>query len=919
MSDLVLRPQELGIGRLFDSVRDAVIVATAETGRIVLWNPAASEVFGYSLPEALDMNVEALVPEPLRSQHRAGLSRYRDTGHGPYVDSAEVLELPAVCKGGEEIYIELTLSPLEPVHDSKAEGRFVLAIIRDVTERKRAEEALRASESELRTLFAAMTDVICVLDNEGRYLDIAPTNPSLLYRPPAELMGRKLHEVFPKEKADTFLVSIRRALETHQAAEFEYTLEIGGREIWFAATVSPMVEDRVLWVARDITKRKEAEEALRQSEERYRLVAKATNEAIWDSDVLADRQKWDGALEAMFGYPAGLETNTAWWEDHVHPQDRERVLAGINTVLHSGGEMWSEEYRFRRADGEYSSVVDRAYVVRNAEGEAVRVIGSMMDVTERKEAEEEIRRLNQSLERRVEERTAELEAAVAELRENERRLRESEERYRLVVEASNDGIFDWDLRTNELFWNDRLFEIMGLSGEEVSPTFGLFVELLHPDDKQRTLDAVTAHLEHGSEYDVECRLHRSDGSYRFCHVRGEAQRGENGVPTRMTGVVEDVTERKRAEEALRTSETRFRALVEQIPAITYIEAVDNEEPTTEFLYVSPQIETMFGYSPEEWVADPGLFPKHLHPEDRERVLAEDARTEATGEPFRTEYRQYTRDGRLVWVRDEAVLVHDEAGEPLYWLGIQMDITERKLAEERQAELVEELRRSNAELEQFAYVASHDLQEPLRMVASYTQLLGRRYKGRLDDDADEFIDYAVDGANRMQTLINDLLTYSRVGTRGRELVPTDTHAAFEAACANLRTAIEESGATVTSEELPVVMGDHTQLVQLFQNLLANAIKFRSEEPVEVHVGAERREGEWLLWVADNGIGIDEHYAERIFRIFQRLHGKGEYSGTGIGLAVCKKIVERHGGRIWVESSPGRGATFYFTLRPLENGA
>jgi PAS domain S-box-containing protein len=156
MSDLVLRPQELGNGRLFDSVRDAVIVATAETGRIVLWNPAASEVFGYSLPEALDMNVEALVPEPLRSQHRAGLSRYRDTGHGPYVDSAEVLELPAVCKGGDEIYIELTLSPLEPVHDSKAEGRFVLAIIRDVTERKRAEEALRASESELRTLFAAI-------------------------------------------------------------------------------------------------------------------------------------------------------------------------------------------------------------------------------------------------------------------------------------------------------------------------------------------------------------------------------------------------------------------------------------------------------------------------------------------------------------------------------------------------------------------------------------------------------------------------------------------------------------------------------------------------------------------------------------------------------------------------------------------
>ena len=207
-----------------------------------------------------------------------------------------------------------------------------------------------------------------------------------------------------------------------------------------------------------------------------------------------------------------------------------------------------------------------------------------------------------------------------------------------------------------------------------------------------------------------------------------------------------------------------------------------------------------------------------------------------------------------------------------------------------------------------------------MVASYTQLLARRYKGKLDTDADEFIGYAVDGANRMQTLINDLLAYSRVGTRGRELVPTNTEDAFEAACANLRRAIEESGATVTSDELPTVMGDETQLVQLFQNLIANAIKFRREGVrVRVEVGTERRsEEEWLFSVRDNGIGIESQYAERIFRIFQRLHGKGEYTGTGIGLAVCKKIVERHGGTIWAESSPGEGATFYFTLRPWEKG-
>ena len=239
----------------------------------------------------------------------------------------------------------------------------------------------------------------------------------------------------------------------------------------------------------------------------------------------------------------------------------------------------------------------------------------------------------------------------------------------------------------------------------------------------------------------------------------------------------------------------------------------------------------------------------------------------------------------------------------------------ELEERRRAE--HELARSNAELEQFAYVASHDLQEPLRMVASFTQLLAKRYRGKLDADADEFIGFAVDGATRMQRLLNDLLAYSRVGTRSKPFVAIDCDSVLSDALANLKPAIEESGAVITHEPLPIVRGDEVQLIQLFQNLIGNAVKFHGQEPLQVHISAKLKDGDWVFAVRDNGIGIAPEQQERIFLIFQRLHHRSEYPGTGIGLALCQRIVERHGGRIWVESEVGKGATFYFTIKGGKN--
>ncbi len=248
-----------------------------------------------------------------------------------------------------------------------------------------------------------------------------------------------------------------------------------------------------------------------------------------------------------------------------------------------------------------------------------------------------------------------------------------------------------------------------------------------------------------------------------------------------------------------------------------------------------------------------------------------------------------------------------------------DITARKQVEQVLADqarmlqqAMEELQRSNSELEQFAYVASHDLQEPLRMVASYCQLLQRRYAAKLDGDAHEFIGFAVEGAKRMQSLINDLLLYSRVGTKGKPFTPTSLEQVLADAVANLTVSIGEAKAEISHDPLPMVQGDRVQLLQLLQNLLGNALKFRRETPVRIHVGAQRHGGLWQISVTDNGIGIEPQYAERIFMIFQRLHTREQYPGTGIGLSVCKKIVERHGGRIWVEPAPTGGSVFQFTV-------
>jgi light-regulated signal transduction histidine kinase (bacteriophytochrome) len=250
--------------------------------------------------------------------------------------------------------------------------------------------------------------------------------------------------------------------------------------------------------------------------------------------------------------------------------------------------------------------------------------------------------------------------------------------------------------------------------------------------------------------------------------------------------------------------------------------------------------------------------------------------------------------------------------------VQQRTLELTNANARLRHTAEDLTRSNRDLEQFAYVASHDLQEPLRAVGGYVRLLERRLSGGLDAKSQGYVNGALEGALRMERLIHDLLSFSRVGTRGGSFVPADLGAALKQALRNLQAGIESAHATITHDPMPTLCADATQMMQVFQNLIGNALKFRGDSPPVIHVGARREDGRWLFSVRDNGIGIDAQYYEKLFQIFQRLHTRKDYPGTGIGLAICKKIVERHGGTIWVESQPGKGATFYFSIPAAGKG-
>jgi PAS domain S-box-containing protein len=486
----------------------------------------------------------------------------------------------------------------------------------------------------------------------------------------------------------------------------------------------------------------------------------------------------------------------------------------------------------------------------------------------------------------------------------EKQLAQTEAKYHGLLEAAPDAMVVVNQNGEIVLLNIRAEAQFGYSGDELLGQLVTtiipegFAERLIADDLRSPAEASAQQIGTG----IELYGRRKNGGDFPIEIMLSPLHSAEGIL--VTAAIRDITTRKDAEKRLAQAEARYRGLLEAAPDAMVVVNQDGE-----IVLLNIRAEAQFGYSRDELL---GQLVTTIIPEGfAERLIADDLRSpaEASAQQIGTGIELYGRRKSGDDFPIEIMLSPLHSAEGILVTAAIRDITTRKRAEAHSRELS----RSNEELEQFAYIASHDLQEPLRMVTSYTQLLSRRYKGQLDADADEFIAFAVDGASRMKQLIQDLLAYSHVGTKSIDPRDISSEHALEQALANLRGAIEQSSAQVTHDGLPVVLADEMQLVQLFQNLIGNAIKYQTREIPLVHISAVRSgAGRWMFSVRDNGIGIDPRYFEKIFGVFQRLHGRDEFAGTGIGLAICKKIVERHGGAISVESKPERGSTFRFAL-------
>ena len=865
----VIQQERDKLSALINSITDEIWFADTQK-RFTYVNPAGYREFNISNEKNLDvgkftMNLEVHRPDgSLRPVDEAPPLRAL---LGEIVkNQVEIVRMPV---NGELRYRQVSATPMRDL-----EGNIIgsVSVVRDITELKMAEKVLVENEEQRKVTEAIEAE-------RRRFLDMLETLPVMIclmtadyrvafvnrnYREQfGDSVGRHCYEYrFGFTNQCEFCESYK-VLATGKSHHWEYN-DLDGRSIDTYDFPFTDVDGSlmILKMGIDITEYRKAEEDLRLSNIYNRSLIEASLDPLVTIGHNGKITDVNEATEQVTGYSRNELIGTDFTNYFTEP---DKAKKGYQEVFKEG---FVSDYslEIRHKSGRTTPVLYNASIYMDELGEIIGIFAAARDITKLKKADEKIQALANA------------------------------------VESSNDAIITESLDGILESWNMGAKKIYGYSAGEV---LGKNASILEPDNLKgeiKHLIEKTKQEEKIQHYET-LRL-KKDGTVINVSITLSPIFNSSGKFVAISCIGRDITEGKEAEKKLLRSEEKYRNIVET--ANEGILIIDDVAVVT---YANKKLTEMLGYSLDEGIGKPIWSFISEESKDVVKLNLEKSR-QGINDSY--ELQLIKKDGSSLWIHLSHKAFFNKDGKFVGSLSMLTDITERKTADDILKSKLEELAHSNAELEQFAYISSHDLQEPLRMITSYLQLLQKRYQGNLDDKADKYINFAVDGASRMQNLINALLELSRVSTRNGEPEPTNCKFILNQALSDLKLMIRDNKATISHDPLPEVIADSTQLGLVFQNLIFNGIKFHREEAPKIHISAEIKANEWVFSVQDNGIGIDPKYSEKIFEIFKRLHKREEYSGTGIGLAICKKIIERHDGRIWVESELGKGSTFYFTL-------
>ncbi len=925
----------LQLAAIVESSNDAII-GKALDGIITSWNGGAEEIYGYAAEEVIGNPITMLALPARHAEVREFLEKVR---RGERVVSHET---ERVRKDGTLIHVSLTLSP---IRDADGNVIGISTIARDITEKKLMEERLRRASVYHRSLIEASLDPLVTISADGKITDVNRATEQATGRKRAELIGTDFSDYFT-EPAKARAGYQRVFAQGHVT---DYPLALRHRDghvadVLYNASVYRDEQGEVLGVfaaARDITERKRAEEVLRQSEEALKEAQRIAHLGSWHVDLETNQVYWSEELYRMYGYDPALPPPL--YTDSMKlftPESWERLNTALAHAVETGVPYELELEMVARAGGR-GWMLARGELVRDATGKPLRVRGVVMDITERKRAEQELRRSEHSL--------AEAQR-IAHL-----------------------GNWELDLETNVLSWSDEIFRIFEIDKERFGASYEAFLNAIHPEDRDMVNKAYTDSVANKTPYDIVHRLQMQDGRIKYVNEKCETYYSEDGRPLRSVGTVHDITLRILDEQALRRLNRELRAisncnqtlmraedeqaLLDEICRIVCEDAGYRmawvgypEDDEAKSIRVISRAGVEVGYLDQARLTwgdtEHGQGPSGIAIRSGRSASIQDFNSDPKAIPWRDAalkrgYRSSIslplkdEGGRTfgilniyaaapnAYTPEEVRLLEELAGDMAFGITVLRTRIERARAEEeirklnqeleqRVAERTVQLEAANKELEAFSYSVSHDLRTPLRAIDGFSKILLEDYEGQLDDEGKRLLNVVRDNTSRMGQLIDDMLKFSRAGRLELTVADIDMERMAHAVFDELKPAAERK-VEMEIEHIPPARGDSAMMKQVFANLLSNAIKFsRYRDPARIKVGGAIVGNEAVYYVKDNGAGFNMQYVDKLFGVFQRLHGVTEFEGTGIGLAIVKRVVTRHGGRVWAEGKVDGGATIYFAL-------